>query len=374
MDDCLIIGGGVIGLSLAWELAGHGQRVRIVERNQPGSGSSWAGAGIFPPGRFRPDLPPISRMVGLCNDLLPQWSERLKAETGVDNCFFRTGSLSLAADPADLELLEQSTRDYRTVGAQVEELTMPRLAELEPALDIAGSGLRAGIALPEETQLRNPRHTQALVAACRQRGVAIESDVEALDFQVSAGRIAAVVTNRGSRQAGSVCLATGAWSAAIAAKLGFAIPIKPIRGQIVLLSAERPILNHIINVGRRYFVPRHDGKILVGSTLEDVGFQPQPTASGVRGLLEFALRFAPVLAEVPVERCWAGLRPGTADGLPYLGPLPGLSNGFIAAGHYRAGLHLSPLTAILMGRLIRGEDPQFDLSPFRVSRPLASGG
>ena len=114
-------------------------------------------------------------------------------------------------------------------------------------------------------------------------------------------------------------------------------------------------------------------KILVGSTLEDVGFQSQPTAAGVRGLLDFALSFAPSLADLPVERCWAGLRPGTADGLPYLGPLPGLTNGFIAAGHYRAGLHLSPLTAILMGQLIRGENPQFDLSPFRVDRPVAAG-
>ena len=371
MDDCLIIGGGVIGLSLAWELAQQAQRVRVIDRAEPGKAASWAGAGIFPPGKFQADADPIARLTGLSNELLPQWSARLLEETGIDNCFRQTGSLALAASAADVESLRQSARESRAAGAKIDDLSLSQLAEMEPTLDLPGGGIQAAIALPEETQLRNPRHLQALVAACENLGVKIEANIEAQEFDVEDGRIVAVRTNHGERRAHRVCLTTGAWSQAIAAKLGFAIPIKPIRGQMLLLQLETPILQRIVNVGRRYLVPRHDGRILVGSTLEDVGFASYPTAAGVAGLLEFGLRLMPQLVGARFETAWAGLRPATADGLPYLGPLPGLTNGFIAAGHYRAGLHLSPITAILMRRLIMGEEPQFDLSPFRVDRPIA---
>ncbi len=373
MDDSLIIGGGVIGLSLAWELAQAGQRVRVIDRGAPGKAASWAGAGIFPPGKFLPQASPISRLVGLSNELLPHWSARLLELTGIDNGFRRTGSLALAGgDPAEVADLQITAANLRAVAAQIDDISLAQVAELEPNIDLSGAGIRAAIALPEETQLRNPRHLKALLSACQQLGVQIEADVAATHLQVTADRIVAVETDAGTRRADQICLASGAWSQTIAQTLGVTIPIKPIRGQMLLLHSERPILNRIVNVGRRYVVPRDDGRILVGSTLEDVGFAPLPTAGGVAGLLQFGLQLIPQLAQATLEQSWAGLRPGTTDGLPYLGRLPGLANGFIAAGHYRAGLHLSPITAILIRRLMLGDDPQFDLSPFRVGRAAAS--
>ncbi len=144
--------------------------------------------------------------------------------------------------------------------------------------------------------------------------------------------------------------------------------IKPIRGQMVLLSLNRMIVERIVNEGARYLVPRADGRLLVGSTEEDVGFDRDTTAGAVSDLLQFAMSLAPGLEGARVERFWAGLRPSTQDGLPYLGRLPDLENAFMAAGHFRSGLQLSPGTAVVMGQLIRGEQPTIDLSQFRTDR------
>jgi len=141
-----------------------------------------------------------------------------------------------------------------------------------------------------------------------------------------------------------------------------------MRGQIALLNPGRPVLRRIINCGPRYLVPRVDGRVLVGSTMEHVGFDTRTTAEGIGGLLEMAGALAPGLASAPVERCWAGLRPGTPDGLPYLGRIPGYDNAFIAAGHYRSGLQLAPATAVVMRQLLRGESTSVPLDAFRMDR------
>ena len=141
-----------------------------------------------------------------------------------------------------------------------------------------------------------------------------------------------------------------------------------MRGQIVLLSTAVRLFDRVVNVGPRYLAPRADGRVLVGSTVEDVGFDKQTTATGVEGLLRFALELIPALGDATIERTWAGLRPYTADGLPYLGRVPGLENASVATGHFRGGLHLSTGTAVVMSQLVRGETPSVDLAPFSLSR------
>ncbi len=248
------------------------------------------------------------------------------------------------------------------------------LDRTEPAL--AGAYDRfplTGVALvAEEAQIRSPRHLQALLAACRKRGVEISQGVEAYDFDVNAGRVTAVRTNMGSIAADKVVLACGAWSQSIAARLGFSLPVRPIRGQIVLLNCGRPIFSRLVNAGRLYLVSRDDGRVLVGSTQEDVGFDRRNTAVAVSDLLQFATRLVPQLQNADIERCWTGFRPRGVDDLPYLGPAPGLSNVYLATGHFRAGLWQSTGTAVVMSRLIRGEAPGVDLSPFRPERGAAA--
>jgi glycine oxidase len=153
-------------------------------------------------------------------------------------------------------------------------------------------------------------------------------------------------------------------------------PTPPIKGQIVLLASPpgRPLLRRIVEHGRCYLVPRDDGRILIGATEEDAGFDTRPTAGGVAGLIDEAVRLCPVLAEAEVERAWAGLRPGSVDARPYLGPLPGLDNAFVAAGHRRSGLQLATGTAEVLAALVLGRPSPIDLAPFRVDREPASAG
>jgi glycine oxidase len=166
-----------------------------------------------------------------------------------------------------------------------------------------------------------------------------------------------------------VCLAAGAWSGGLARRIGLSLPIKPIRGQIALLASPAPPIAHMLYEGEHYLVPRSDGRTLVGSTVEDAGFDCRPTAQAIGQLLDFALSLVPTLRSASLERSWAGLRPGSADGLPYLDRVPNLANAYVAAGHFRAGLILAPATAVVMSRMIQGLDPGCDLTPFRIGRP-----
>ena len=390
MDDCLVIGGGVIGLSIAYELSGHGLRVRVLDRQQPASEASWAGAGILPPVSKRGSQSPLEHLAALSLRLHGRWAERLLAETGIDTEYRRCGGWLLSvAGLSDLSPL----RDVKAVleagmhkSPVVNDLwdALPYLpvtfAELEAREPTLGEARRRGDILAaafaeDEAQVRNPRHLRALLAACRGRGVTIEAGVEVTSFWSSAGQVVGAQSSAGPRYAGSFCLTAGAWSGRLAGSLGLQIPVKPIRGQMVLLKQPRPALRHIVNVGPRYLVPRLDGRVLVGSTEEDAGFDKANTDDGVAGLLQFAHRLIPSWQEAAVERTWAGLRPSTPDGLPYLGCVPGLRNAFVAAGHFRSGIYLSPATAMVMSALIRGEQPPVDLAAFHIDRhvSIASG-
>ena len=304
MSDCLIVGGGVIGLSLAYDLAGHGLQVRLIDAGQPGREASWAGAGILPPACAAVD-DPLEQLTALSNALHAQWSEELRASTGIDN------GLSPVAAPFTSHGIarmrgnltsSRRRREARSIVAQ--RLTPAALVEVEPALRPQGS-VEAAYLVPAECQIRNPRHLKALLIACADRGVEITSGAAAEDFEVRSGFVRAVNTNLGPIRADRVCITTGSWTLGLAKKLSVAPAIKPIRGQIVLLSTARKILSRIVNEGSRYLVPRCDGRLLIGSTEEDVGFDRGTTAGAVAELLQFAIGLVPELE----TRKWSGTGP-----------------------------------------------------------------
>ncbi|MGI8982714.1 MAG: glycine oxidase ThiO [Pirellulaceae bacterium] len=375
MPDVLIIGGGVIGLSLAWDLAQHGQSVQVIDRGEPGKEASWAGAGILPPASWKAARHPYDQLRALSSELHPQWAAALSQQTEIDTGYRLCGGIYLARTPGEAASLVA----WASAAAE-EGIVVRRLGERE--LEEAGirsqrSGARgqilASYLLPHETQLRNPHHLQALRAACERLGVKITADAEMANFEIRKGRLSTVITNN----AGSiyspkqVCFASGAWTGQLCARLGIHIGVFPIRGQMVLFNTgglDVPKLKRIVTEGSRYLVPRDDGRVLAGSTEEEVGFDKSTTAEAIADLTLFARGLIPALENAPVEQTWAGLRPASFDGLPYLGPLPGLSNCFVASGHFRSGLYLSPGTAIVMSQLLRGEQPRIDLGPFRVLR------
>ena len=274
-------------------------------------------------------------------------------------------ALYLAPDEPSAAQLKQMAADYGQRGIEAQWLSPADVRQLEPAL--ASEHLRGACLLPDECQLRNLRHVKGLLLACRDQGVTIQPGTPIDDFVLQGDRIIAARAAGLELRAKQFCVAGGAWTRTLLERLGFRPRIKPIRGQIVLLSGQR-VLKRVVNEGHRYLVPRADGRVLVGSTEEDVGFDKRTTAEAIGDLLRFALELVPPLKGHHVERTWAGLRPGNGDGLPYLGRIPGLANAFVAAGHYRQGLHLSPGTAVVMSELIRGLAPQVDLTPFRLDR------
>jgi glycine oxidase len=366
MSDCLIIGGGVIGLSLAYELASHGARVRVLEAGEPGREASWAGAGILPPAPSRsPD--PLEQLFALSNEVHERWSAALREATGIDNGFRRCGGLYVASAATEAQALASAAQTWEASGIRCHRVASDQLADLEPELNTDTTTGGAWL-LPEEAQLRNPRHLKALLIACENLGVEIVSGAAVEGFQSRGDRVVEVETAIASFTADRFCITSGAWTRAVLSRLGCTVAIKPIRGQIALLNAGRRVLTRILNDGPRYLVPRDDGRILIGSTEEDVGFDRANTAAGVSGLLAFAASWAPALAGARFERAWSGFRPATLDGRPYLGRLPNTSNGFVAAGHFRNGLQLSTGTAVVMRELIQGERPRIDLSALAVHR------
>lgn len=369
MTDCVIIGGGVIGLSIARELAGRGVRVQVLSRALGRDTASWAAAGILPPAPAAAAATPTERLTAWSDRLHRLWAEDLRAETGIDNELRRCGGLHAAASDAGLARLAAAADAWRRRGTACTWLTAAEIRAHEPALapGVDAGGILAGYLLPDETSLRPPRHLQALAASCRRRGVTITAaDVRSID--VRDGAISGVVTDAGMVRGGVYCLAAGAWAGRIAAPVGFAPETRPIRGQIVLLHLPRRSLERVVNFGIDYLVPRADGRLLVGSTIEDAGFASTTTPEAVERLLGLAHRLLGPLPEATVEEAWAGLRPGSVDGRPTLGRIPTLRNGFVATGHFRAGLHQSTGTAVLLADLVTGAEPSIDPLPFSPLR------
>jgi len=369
MDDCLIIGGGVIGLSLAWELAQRGERVRVVDQGLPGQEASWAGAGILPPGQQAGARTPVERLFGLSNELHAQWSEQLRELTSIDNGYRHCGGLYLPENAAEVETLAAAAQAWHGWNVEADLIGATQLAALEPALRTADdSASLAALHLPAESQVRNPWHLRALLEACRLAGVTIESGVQVLGFEQRERRLLAAKTSQGTRAADRICITGGAWTPKLLESLGVKLPIVPIRGQIVLFQAPARLFTRVINVGKRYLVPREDGHVLVGSTEERAGFDKRNTEEAIADLIAFAHSLVPELAAATVERTWAGLRPATPDELPCLGPLPNCENAYVAAGHFRAGLQLSTGTAVLMSQIMRGETSGVEVETFSPTR------
>lgn len=367
MLDVTIIGGGAIGLSLAWDLALHGRRVQVIDRGPLGREASWAGAGILSPASREHAIHPYDQLRGLAYELHAEWAAELQQQTGIDVGFRRCGGVHLARTPGEAAALAAWAGVLREEGVRAEALGRDELRELEPALQIEKLAGRA-LFLPDEAQLRNPRYLQALAAACRQSGVVLSENAAATSVVLGGDRVIELKSSAGPIQAESFCFTAGAWTAELLAQLGVSIGVVPIRGQMVLFKAPQPIVRRIINEGSRYLVPRDDGNLLAGSTEEEAGFDKRTTAEGIAELADFAQSLVPALTDAAIEQTWAGLRPGSLDGFPYLGRVPGVANAFVAAGHFRSGLFLSPATAVVMSQLIRGERPQIDLRPFAVNR------
>jgi glycine oxidase len=361
-SDVLIVGGGVIGLTTARYLALENVSVTLIDRGDLGQEASWAGAGILPPASSMPSEDGFEQLFQLSLPEFPGLSAELRRQTGIGNGYRVCGGIEFLAGAASGHADEWS-------GAGVKAVPLDELATLdrEPAL---AHGLGATNFLPDLAQLRNPWHIRALVESCRQLKIDLIPGCAFQSIERSGDRILAAKTSLSVFSFGKILFASGAWTAEVMQALAFAVPIFPIRGQIALFNAGKPLLHSVLLWGSRYIVPREDGRVLVGSTEENAGFQKQPTDEAIDDLSAFGCRLVPALARHPLEKRWAGLRPATPDGKPCIGRVPGWSNAFMAAGHFRSGIQLSPGTGLVCVDLLLGRKPAISLEPLRPDRFL----
>ncbi len=358
--DVLILGGGVIGLTMAYHLAKEHVRVEIVDKGDLGQEASWAGAGMIPPaGNPRRTTNPYDELLARSSEMFHSFTLDLKERSGIDCGYLVCGGIVFLDDD------NVTVAAWRKHEIDCELLEGEELRKLESGLI---RKFHRGYFLPEYAQVRNPRYVKSLIGACASHGVTFRPNCLVHALERFGNRVSAVHSSAGSLTAEKVVIAAGAWSESLLAPLGCSLGIRPVRGQIALLNMRDPMLSLIFEVGKRYIVPRGDGCVLVGSTEEDAGFDKHTTAEAIRGLLDFALDLAPVLADATIERTWAGLRPGSPDGMPFLGAVPGLDNLFVASGHYRAGIQLSPITGLLMKQLLLGQELSMSIEHFSPQR------
>ena len=358
--DVIVVGGGLIGMLTARELAQAGSSVAVIERNEAGRESSWAGGGILSPlypWRY-PDS--VSALARWSQQHYPQNLESIYKESGIDPQYQKSGLLILDTDERGKA---ESWAESWQVNLQY--VDKEELQQLEPHVTQQAN---AGLWLADVGQVRNPRLAQALKKSILNQGVKLfeNSPVEHLlmEKQVVTG----VQIPAGKMRANKVVIAGGAWSAELLSQTGVELPVKPVRGQMILFKAEVGMVSHIVLSRDRYVIPRKDGRVLIGSTLEDVGFDKLTTEQAREELYAEALRLIPELEKYPVEHHWAGLRPASPEGIPYISEHPGISGLFVNTGHYRNGVVLGLASARLLVDLMLNREPVISPIPYRLPR------
>ncbi len=365
--DVLIIGGGIIGLSIARELHKNGvKRVTIVERGAAGQEASFAAAGMLAPNAEATRADDLYRFCSDSCGLFPDLADELLEETGIDIELDRSGTLYAAFTKEDSAKLAARYRWQRSAGLKVEQLSAAETLEAEPHIS---ERVRESLLYPDDWQVENRRLLDALRDYADRNQIEIRENVEIKSLIVENGRVRGVEAETGRFAAGKTVLATGAWTSFI--KLGadqLPVKVKPIRGQMISYRTAERQFRRVICTPRGYLVPRADGRVLIGATVEDAGFDKAVTETGVEQLRIAGNEIAPGLTALEITEKWAGLRPYAIDGLPVLGSLSGIEDLIVATAHYRNGILLSPLTAKLIAARITRNDRSDLLDAFSPDR------
>ncbi|HEY2154548.1 MAG TPA: FAD-dependent oxidoreductase, partial [Isosphaeraceae bacterium] len=273
-SDIVIVGGGVIGLSIAYALANEGILSTVVDQGEIGRSASWAGAGLIPPFIRRTAGGPMTELRSWGAVLYRDWSAALREEIGIDNGFRVTGGVDVAATEAEEHALKSAAGRWRVEGIRFEVLEPADGRRIEPALSPT---LRRVYFLPDRAQIRNPRHLKALQASLTNRGISLRPHTPVLGFERRGDRVVGLKCGHGDIACDHLIVSAGAWSGGLLEGLGARVPTPPLKGQIVLLRGDRPLLTRVVEHGKNYLVPRDDCRILVGASEEDAGFDARPT-------------------------------------------------------------------------------------------------
>ena len=410
INDAVIIGGGVIGLSIARQLALRGLRhLTVIERGEFGKEASWAAGGILAPQVEADRADDFFELASASRDLYPAFARALQDETGIDVQLEQTGTLYVGFTEADEHEMRRRFAWQTRAGLRVEWLGGEEVRHLEPNLS---AHVRCALRFADDWQVENRGLTEALVKANKKLGVQLIANCEIRSVRIENGRVTGIESGhsisvplsaggeglgerfalpvtptpprlRGGESARTfidtpvVVIAAGAWTSEIKTSKpnSSAVEIQPVRGQMLCFQNEPPLARHVIYSSRGYLVPRRNGRLLAGSTSEHVGFDKQVTDEGTASIKSMAFEIAPGLESAAIVDSWAGFRPHAPDDLPVLGPAGDVDGLFYATGHYRNGILLAPITAeIIAEAVINRESSRFfeSFSPDRFRLAAAS--
>jgi len=361
--DAVIAGAGVIGASIALELAEAGLKVGLVDAREPGREASWASAGMISPAPENAEMIPFVPMSLASVALYPEFIRKVEGLTGMDVGYRKDGALDIIVDGDAQEELSTVIALQHGVGLKAEAVSAERAREMEPALT---EEMEAAIFREDEASLNARAFTAATLKAAERKGVQIFAGNGARALSKAAGRCKGLVLEKGQVEAKWTVIAAGCFSARIEGVEPYA-PVFPAKGQMMALRCESVEIHRVLWLGHTYLVPRNDGTIIAGSTIERTGFDHDVTAGGLKKILNDATKLAPGLMKARVEETWAGLRPDSPDHLPIIGPtdIDGL---LIATGHFRSGILLAPVTARMIREWVSTQKVSVDwerVSPMR---------
>ncbi|WP_207864766.1 glycine oxidase ThiO [Pseudomonas sp. 58(2021)] len=356
-QQVVIVGGGVIGLLTAYNLASEVGSVVLLDRSNVGQESSWAGGGIVSPLYPWRYSAAVTALAHWSQDFYPQLGERLFADTGVDPEVHTTGLYWLDLDD-EAEALAWAARENRPLRAV-------DISAAHDAVLVLGGGFSRAIYMADVANVRNPRLVKSLKAALQALpNVTIHEQCEVSGFVLEGERVVGVQTSTGVIAGDQVVLTAGAWSGELLKTLDLSLPVEPVKGQMILYKCAADFLPSMVLAKGRYAIPRRDGHILIGSTLEHEGFDKTPTDNALESLKASAVELLPALADAEVVGHWAGLRPGSPEGVPYIGRVPGFDGLWLNCGHYRNGLVLAPASCQLFADVMLGRAPIIDPAPY----------
>ena len=368
-SNVVVIGGGIIGLAVAYYLSREKLRVTMVERGAVGREASWAAAGYLSfQGSSNTPGPRLELARTSCR-MYHSWMGELAELTPADTGFLHCGLLELCLDEAEAGEAKRRAAWQQAAGYAVEWLDPASLHKRHPHL-APDLPLHGGLLFPEVTQVRPPRLLRALTEAVLRLGGRIREHSPVTAITRRGDRVTGVTLAAGEHLAAPMVLnAAGSWASQLAPEMAV-MPVKPIKGTIVLLEVPAPPTREILASSRGSIYTRADNHLLLGATVEDVGYDKRVRLGAVHTLVRQAMALMPRLKDASLVTAWTGLRPFSHDNLPYIGPVPGLDGAYAATGHYRSGILLAPITGLLCKEMLLQHSPTLPLEPYRLTRLL----